>query len=83
MNNSSTLLTIVAGYVLLGENKTRLPTWAALAVGFAATVVYSSLKVVFVLNNEAGAEEPPASKKLSSMIGVILLVLNPLIISMG
>ena len=40
VNNSSTLLTVVAGYLILGENKTSMATWVALLIGFAATVTF-------------------------------------------
>ena len=40
VNNSSTLLTVVAGYLILGENKTSMATWMALLIGFAATITF-------------------------------------------
>ena len=69
---------MMAGYLILGENMTSLSTWAALAIGFVATVTF----VAAASTHSASAEEEKVHQQ-ASILSLILLVLNPLIISLG
>lgn len=97
-NNMSTMVTIIACYLILGENKTSKLTWVALTVAFGATLLFmvdpgSSSKSDDYKGNDNEETEFKSDETLSKDSGVIkkpiaavsfaLLILNPLIIGLG